>query len=43
MRSVKHLRTNPNIRITVLEDSGHFAYGPEDKKRMQEAFVRFLT
>lgn len=43
MRTVKHLQKNPCIGITVLEDSGHFAYGPEDTKRLQEAFVRFLT
>ena len=43
MRTVKHLQQNPCIRIAVLEDSGHFAYGPEDTKRMQEAFVNFLT
>lgn len=44
MRSCSQLRRNPCIRITVLEGSGHFAYGPEDtallQKRLRETVER---
>lgn len=43
IRTAKDLQKNPAIRTVILEDSGHFAYGPEDTKQLQEAFTEFLA
>lgn len=42
MRTMKHLEKHPGIRVTVLEDSGHFAYGPGDLRLLQTEFADFL-
>jgi len=41
-RSCKDLETHPAIQNTVLYDSGHFAYGPEDTKLLQTRLAETL-
>lgn len=41
-RSIKDLENHPYIHNTVLHNSGHFAYGPEDTRLLQKEFSEFL-
>ena len=43
IRTVDDLHKNPWIHTTVLEESGHFAYGSGDTRLLEEAFRDFLT
>ncbi len=42
VRSCRDLAGHPCINMTILEDSGHFQYGPEDTKRLQAALKQQL-
>lgn len=42
IRSRKDLEGLPTVRCTVLEDSGHFAYGQEDMGLLQDEFRQML-
>jgi pimeloyl-ACP methyl ester carboxylesterase len=42
IRTAEDLGQNSAVQTVILEDSGHFAYGPEDTKLLQEEFRRFL-
>lgn len=42
IRSCKDLRGNPNIQTTILYDSGHFAYEPNDLQILQQSFRAML-
>lgn len=37
-RSIRDLQGHPSIDTTVLESSGHFAYGPEDRETLRRQF-----
>ncbi len=41
-RSIKDLEGHPYIKNTVLTDSGHFAYGPEDTQLLQKQLQKIL-
>lgn len=43
IRSCKYLRKHPNISVTVLPNSGHCYYPPEDLSHLQKAFIQFLA
>ena len=43
IRSCKYLRKHPNISVTVLPNSGHCYYSPEDLSHLQKAFIQFLA
>ena len=43
IRTAEDLGQNPAVQTVILEDSGHFAYGPDDQKLLQEAFADFLV
>lgn len=43
MRSCKHLQTCPAVRITVLEHSGHFAYGEGDVALLRRELADTVT
>lgn len=41
-RSGRLLTKNPFVRLEILPASGHYDYPPQDRKRMQDAFLRWL-
>lgn len=41
MGSLKFLRRNANIRVQILQQSGHYYYAPEDREALLEAFSAF--
>lgn len=43
IRSRKDLEELPTVQCTVLEASGHFAYGQEDLRLLQDEFRRMLS
>ena len=43
LRSARDLRNHPHIALTVLTDSGHFVYGPEDAQLLQQDLIKMLT
>ena len=42
-RSIRDLEGHPHIALTVLEESGHFAYGTEDRKLLQQRFREIIS
>ncbi len=43
LSACKHLEGHPSITLARLEHSGHFAYAPEDTKRLQSALAQQLA
>ncbi len=43
LRSNKLLEKNPNISLTVLQNSGHYYYAKEDLDLLLKAFTQFIT
>ncbi len=42
LRSAKDLENHPYIQLTILNDSGHFVYGPEDARLLQQDLLEML-
>jgi len=42
LRSAEYLQ-NPHIRITLLPNSSHYGYSPEDTRLLQESFQDILA
>ncbi len=38
-RSAKYLSENQMVKLTVLQESGHFGYSLDDTRRVQQAFI----
>ncbi len=43
MDAAKDLQRNSRIQVTVLEDSGHFAYGSDDAELLRQRLQEILT